>query len=154
MENMVQVLLEHPMFEGIDRRLIELLAGCASNRFFKPGETITRDGAPANEFYLIRHGRVAIEMYAPGRGPITILTIEPGEALGWSWMVEPYRWHFDAHAIDPVRATVLDAKCLRTKCEEDHELGYVLLKRFIPVMESRLQATRLQLLDVYGKSAR
>jgi CRP-like cAMP-binding protein len=76
-----------------------------------------------------------------------------GEVLGWSWLIPPYHWKFDARAIEQTRALALDGKCLRTKCEEDHDLGYELLKRFAQIMEERLQATRLQLLDVYGLRA-
>ena len=70
--------------------------------------------------------------------------------LGWSWIIPPYHWHYDARAIEPTSAIALDAKCLRIKCEEDHDLGYELLKRFTNVITQRLEATRLQLLDVYG----
>jgi hypothetical protein len=73
-----------------------------------------------------------------------------GEILGWSWLIPPYNWHFDARAVELTRAIALDGKCLRNKCEQDHDLGYELLKRFAHIMEQRLQATRLQLLDVYG----
>ena len=77
-------------------------------------------------------------------------TVEEGDVLGWSWLIPPYHWHFDARAIDLTRAIALDGKCLRTKCEEDHNLGYELLKRFSHIIEQRLQATRIRLLDVYG----
>ena len=70
--------------------------------------------------------------------------------LGWSWLFPPYQWHFDARALELTRTTALDGQCLRIKCEEDHELGYRLGQRFAHVMMQRLQATRLQLLDVYG----
>ena len=46
--------------------------------------------------------------------------------------------------------TSLDGKCLREKCEQNHDLGYELLKRFSQIIDSRLEATRFQLLDVYG----
>ena len=62
----------------------------------------------------------------------------------------PYQWKFHAHAVEDVRAIALDGKCLRTKCEQNHDLGYELLKRFAQIMEQRLEATRLQLLDVYA----
>jgi len=70
--------------------------------------------------------------------------------LGWSWLVSPYRWHFSARVVEETRAIALDAKCLRGKCETDHELGYELLNRVLHVVEQRLQSTRMQLLDVYS----
>ena len=67
-----------------------------------------------------------------------------------SWLIPPYRWTYDAQALELMRAIAMDADCLRGKCEADHDLGYDLMKRFVPVLVERLQATRLQMLDVYG----
>ena len=74
----------------------------------------------------------------------------PGEVVGASWLVAPYRTMFDARASTLVRAIGIDAACLRGKCDDDHDLGYEMMKRFIPILANRLQATRLQILDVYG----
>jgi len=90
------------------------------------------------------------EGVAPQCPPITIATLEKDDVLGWSWVVAPYYRHLDARAVEPTRAIALDGKCLRTKCEENHDLGYELLKRFVHIVEKRLEATRMQLLDVYA----
>jgi CRP/FNR family cyclic AMP-dependent transcriptional regulator len=151
MESLEPILAEHPFFKGLKQRYLQLIVGCASNVRFNAGEFIFREGEEANLFYLIRHGNVALEIAAPERDPMTIQTVGEGDILGWSWLIPPYHWLFDARAIELTRALALDGKCLRTKCEEDHDLGYELLKRFAHIMDLRLQATRLQLLDVYGK---
>jgi len=91
-----------------------------------------------------------VEVLAPQHKPIIISTLSMGEILGWSWLLPPFQWKFHARAVDDVRAIGLDGKCLRTKCEENHDLGYEVLKRFAQIMEQRLEATRLQLLDVYA----
>lgn len=150
MENMGDILAREPFLKDMPREYVDILAGCAQNIVFQPGDFIFREGQAANEFYLIRHGRVAVEIYTPARGAITIETLGPGDVLGWSWMVAPYQWRFDARATDLVRAVSLDGKCLRGKCDTNHELGYELLRRLSSVMAQRLQATRLQLLDLYG----
>lgn len=150
METLEPILAEHPFFKGLDRHYIELIVGCSSNVRFDAGKSVFRAGEEANEFYLVRHGKVALEVYVPGQGPITIETIGEGEILGWSWLIPPYRWRFDARAVDLTRAIALDGKCLRDKCEKDHDLGYELLKRFADIIVRRLEATRLQLLDVYN----
>ncbi|MCS6816463.1 MAG: cyclic nucleotide-binding domain-containing protein [Blastocatellia bacterium] len=150
METLERLLAEHPFFAGLDARHIQLIVGCATNVRFDAGQMIFREGEEANEFYVIRHGKVALEIFVPGRGPITIQTLGEGEILGWSWLVPPYHWRFNARAVELTRAIALDGKCLRTKCEDDHDLGYELLKRFAYIIEQRLQATRLQLLDVYA----
>lgn len=150
MENLKNILSEHPFFENIDENYLNLLVGCASNVRFKSDEIIFREGEEANKFYIIREGAVAVDIHAPGRDKITIDTLGDGEVLGWSWLVPPYHWRFDARAQKNIRAIALDGKCLREKCEENHDLGYELLKRFSNIIEQRLQATRLQLLDVYG----
>jgi len=149
MHTLELILAEHPFFKGLEPRYMQLIIGCASNVRFDVGTTIFREGEPADRFYLIREGKVALETFAAERGSIIIETIEAGEVLGWSWLFPPYRWHFSARVVEPTRAIALDGACLRTKGEEDHELGYQLVKRVAQIMMQRLQATRLQLLDVY-----
>jgi CRP/FNR family transcriptional regulator, cyclic AMP receptor protein len=149
METLQRILADHPFTHGLNDRHLEVLVGCASNVRFEAGQVVFREGEEANQFYLIREGKMAVELFAPGRGPVNILTVGEGEVLGWSWLVPPYRWRFDARAIEPTRAVALDGKCLREKSERDSDLGYGLLKRIAHIMEERLQATRLQLLNVY-----
>jgi hypothetical protein len=74
-----------------------------------------------------------------------------GSLVGASWLVPPYRWRFDARATELTRAIGINGQCLRDKCEADHDLGYAMMKRFLPVFVQRLTDARLQLLDVYGK---
>jgi hypothetical protein len=81
-------------------------------------------------------------------------TMSEGEILGWSWLVPPYHWQFDAKAVELTRAITLDGKCLRKKCQEDHSLGYELLSRLVPIIGKSMEAARLQLLDVYGVKPR
>lgn len=152
METLKTILSDHPFVEGLKDEHYRLLEGCASNAAFKAGGFIFREGDEANQFYLLRQGNVALEISGVERGPITLMTLGEGEVLGWSWLFPPYRWRFDARVIELTRAIALDGKCLRGKCEQDHELGYEVLKRVLRVVEERLQATRLQLLNVYSSS--
>ncbi|HEU4345501.1 MAG TPA: cyclic nucleotide-binding domain-containing protein [Candidatus Binatia bacterium] len=145
------LLKEHPFFKDFHPEHFRILVGCASNVRFRPGEMIFRNGEQADHFYLIRQGKVAIEVFVPGRGALKIQTLGAGEVLGWSWLFPPYRWTFDARALEETLAFALDGSCLRKKCEENHDLGYELMKRFSVIIIERLQATRLQLIDVYGK---
>lgn len=149
MEMLDRILAEHPFFKELKPHDLQIVVGCASNVRFEPGQFLVRADDEANEFYLVRHGKIALEMFVPGRGAMTIQTIGEGEVIGWSWLIGPHQWHFDARAVELTRAIALDGKCLRKKCEEDHDLGYELLKQFAHILEQRLQATRLQLLDIY-----
>jgi len=149
MQTLEPILAEHPFLKGLDPQYLKLLVGCASNVRFNAGQFIFREGEEANQFYMIRQGKVALEILAAERGPITLQTVGEGDVLGWSWLIPPYRWRFDALALELTRAIALDGKCLRQKSEEDHNLGYELLKRFSTIIVERLEATRLQLLDVY-----
>ena len=149
METLERILIEHPFFSGIKEEYMELLVGCASNTRFEAGQFILREGEDADKFYLLRQGKVALEIYSPERGSVNIQTLQDGDILGWSWLVPPYKWRFDARAMELTRAIALDAKCLREKCERDHDLGYELLKRFSQVMTQHLTASRLQALNVY-----
>jgi CRP/FNR family cyclic AMP-dependent transcriptional regulator len=153
METLERILAEHPFARDLDKKYAELLVGCAANVRFEAGEFLFREGDEANQFYLIRHGVIAVEVFAGSAGQTTITTMGEGEVLGWSWLFPPYRWKFDARAVELTRAIALDGKCLRAKCEADHDLGYELLKRFAYMVEQRLDATRLQLLNIYETHA-
>jgi CRP/FNR family cyclic AMP-dependent transcriptional regulator len=150
-EGLERIVLEHPFFTSLAEHHVRLAAGCAKNVRFEKGGYLLREGAPADEFYLLREGSVALEINVPGRPGIIIQTVGPGDIVGVSWLVAPYRWTYDARALEPVRAISLDAKCLRGKCEADHDLGFAMMNCFVPMLVQRLQATRLQLLDVYGR---
>ena len=149
MDSLAPVLSKQPFLEGLGRRHLDLLAGCASQVRFTPGEFLFRLGEEPNSFYLVRFGKVALELYATERGAITLMTAGEGEAVGWSWLVPPHKWELDARAIAPTLTMAFDAVCLRRKCEEDHDLGFEMYKRFAPVIARRVQAASLQVLDTH-----
>ena len=153
MEGLDRIVKEHRFFADIDEAFCGLVVGCARNVRFEAGTYLFHEGDDADQLYLLRHGRVALEITAPGRGPVTFQTVSEGEVVGVSWLIPPYRWNYDAKALELVRAVSIDAKCLRGKCEADHDLGYEMMKRFMPILVQRLHATRMQILDVYGDHA-
>jgi len=145
---MGKIIAGHPFLTGLSPHQCRILTDCAMFTTFEPGEMIFREGDPANRFYLIRNGRIALESRT-GTGRATVIqTVGSGEIMGWSWMFPPYYWHFDARAVEPTEAIFFYGTPLRTECESDHELGYELLKRMAEVMMRRLQATRQQLLKL------
>lgn len=148
---MDQILAKQAFFADFPAAFADLIAGCASNGHFKAGEYLLREGDPADRFFLLREGKVALEIAAPARAPVVLTTLKEGQIVGVSWLTAPYRAEFDARAMEPVRAIAIDAKCLRGKCEADHHLGYEMMKRFLPLVVERLHATRMQILDVYGQ---
>lgn len=154
MQQLDEILAHVPFFEGMPEAELALIAGCGRNVHFEAAETIFRQGDPADHFYVIRHGAVAVGNFVPPRGELVVETLEAGELLGWSWLFPPYRSHFDARSLSAVRATEFDGACLRDKCAADPELGYDLMSRFAQVLIERLQWTRLRLLDVYGDGDR
>jgi CRP/FNR family cyclic AMP-dependent transcriptional regulator len=150
MRTIEQYLPDHPFFAGLDESQLALVAGCATNVSFASGEFLFREGETAEQFFAIRRGRVALEVHGPATGTMVVDTADAGDVVGWSWLVPPYSWLFDARAVEPTGAVAFDGRCLRRKCEEDPHLGYALMKLVTQVMFSRLVAARVRLLDLYG----
>jgi len=144
-----EVLRQHPFFDGLPDELVRYLTSCAKNVRFEAGEVVFRRGDPADQFYLLRVGRVALETHDPARGPLVVQTLEAGEVLGWSWLFPPYRCYWSARAVEPARAIAMDARCLRDKFESSPELGYAMMLRVGRVLSDRLHSARLQMLDVF-----
>lgn len=142
------------LFAGLTPEQTRTIAGCARPERFEKGAKLFRAGDDAASFFLLLTGRVALTLHDAGRAELTVETIEPGQVVGWSWLFEPHRWHFDGHAVEAVDALAFDAARVRAACDADHELGYELMRRFGAVIVDRLQHTRLRLLDVYGSHPR
>ena len=149
MESLERMIAEHPFCNGLETHLVNLLSGCASNVRIEKDFHLFREGSDAKHFYLIREGTIALEVLARPRPPLVVETVGGGEVLGWSWLVPPYRWHFGARAIEPVRAVAVDGTCLRGKCEKNPHLGYELLRRTLQILSQRPEATRFRMLDLY-----
>jgi len=147
--NITQSLSALPFFEEMPEDHLDFISGCAKHVRFNEGEFITLQGKDANQFFAIREGLVALEIEAANK-TFTIQTVQEGNLLGWSWLIPPYRWHFDSRAITPVSAICFDAVCVREKCEKEREFGYEVLKRFSRLIIQRLMVTRMLLADMYG----
>jgi CRP/FNR family transcriptional regulator, cyclic AMP receptor protein len=153
-EDIAALVAGHPLLAGLPGDTVVHVAGCARNVAFAAGQLLFAEGEAADTLYLLRRGRVTLEVRAPGRTPIVVETLGPGSPVGWSWLFPPYRWQFDARATEAVGALAVDAVCLRSKAESDAAFGYELMKRLASVMLERLQATRVRLLDLYGEGGK
>ena len=145
------LLAAHPFVVGMDEAQLARLAECIKEvASFPADQVIFRAGGVARNLYLILQGDVALEVPAPGSGTRIVTTLHGGDVMGWSWLFPPFRWAFDARALVPTEAVVVDGERLRQSVASDHELGYQIVWRVAREMAGRLQATRLQMLDVYG----
>jgi CRP-like cAMP-binding protein len=153
LKTIADLLEEIPLLADLSVDQRATVGGCGQNVVFGDGEALFREGDDADTFFALRQGNVALEIASPVRGPLVVQTVHEGDVIGWSWLFEPYRTRFDARARGEVHALAFDGECLRGKCEADHELGYELMRRFASVLTDRLQATRMQLLDLYGAPA-
>ena len=140
------VIVSHPFFEGMKPEYLEVIAGRATEATFESNQILFREGEPANKFYLIQSGRVALEAHEPGGGTVPVQDVGAGDVLGWSWLFPPFVWHFQARALESTETIVLDGAHLLVAAERNGNLGYELMKRVAQVLIHRLQATRKQLL--------
>jgi CRP-like cAMP-binding protein len=149
-KSIVELVASHPFAIGMSDEHVALVAACARNVSLRAGEMLCIEGANADTFYLLRRGHVSIEVHQAGLGAMMIETVGPGDVVGWSWLVAPYRWTFDARALQSVGALAIDGACLRATSLDDAALGFALLSRVTHLILERLQATRVRLLDLYG----
>jgi CRP-like cAMP-binding protein len=142
-----------PLIAAIPVALRRLLVPMAHLLDFTPSSVVFREGAPADALYLVSTGSVALEVHVPVRGNIRILTVGPGELLGWSAVLGNATMTATARALEPARLIAFPAAQLRDACSANHELGYHLMRQLASTLSSRLTATRLQLLDAFAESA-
>jgi CRP-like cAMP-binding protein len=150
MSTEVTELADHPFLAGISEPALRTLARNARPATYDVGVRLFREDSPAESFWLLRSGRVALDIHVAGRGDVRVETIGSGGAIGWSWLFPPYRWHFGAIALARTDAIRFDATGVRAAIADDDAMGRDLMTRFMTVVVDRLHHTRLRLLDVYG----
>lgn len=148
MQTLAERIAAHPFMKDMSAAHIATLTECAMEVSFEAGETIFRQGDPANRFYLLESGKVQLE--AVNGVHIPIQTVGAGEVLGWSWLFPPYQWQFAAVALEPTKAVFLYGSRLRELCDKNLDLGSCLLRATAAVLINRLQATRRQLIEKCG----
>jgi CRP-like cAMP-binding protein len=132
---------------GSERRRLASFARLAS---IPRDQVLLREGEPTPYLAIVTEGRVALRMRLPGRDPITVTTVEPGDIVGWSAVVAPYRATSTAVAVEPTEILALDGAPLRAALEADEDLAAALYPRILRSVARRLEGTRLQLLDLFG----
>jgi CRP-like cAMP-binding protein len=149
MEDLHRVLERHDFLQELSPEQARVLVSCVKNARFREGKFLVREGEPADVFYLLRTGRVALEVHVPGRGAVQMENLGPNDMLGLSWLVPPHRAQLDARALEPTVALVFDGACLRGKMDVDPALGYRLTRRILSETYRRLERARLARIDVY-----
>jgi CRP-like cAMP-binding protein len=134
---------------GLEPTDLERLADIARPVEWKAGQAVFREGDRDDFLYLLVEGQVALEITVPPRGRVRILTVGPGELFGWSSVYYQKPKTAGATTMEPTRALALDTTRLREWSEADSRFGYWLARRLLQVISERLQATRIQLLDVF-----
>jgi CRP/FNR family cyclic AMP-dependent transcriptional regulator len=146
---MIDIRGLHPSFASLSDASLDRLAVIGTERSYPSGSAIFEADGPADEFFVIRSGVVALRMSAPGREPLIVETLGPGELLGVSWAFPPYRWNWSAVAQRDVEAVGFDAATIRDAAHEYPELRAALLEAVASEAVGRLHATRMRLLDVF-----
>jgi CRP/FNR family cyclic AMP-dependent transcriptional regulator len=147
-------LATHPLLADLPTDALRLLGPHARPCYFPTGHRIFVEDRPADRFWLLGGGRVALDLHPPGRGTLVVETLGAGDLLGWSWLCPPYRWRFGATAVLPTPALEFDGRAVRDLCEEHPEVGYPLARRVLAALADRVHASRVRLLDLYGPPVR
>jgi len=142
---------EAPFLGGLTVGERRRLADLARPLAVEAGTVLLREGVETTELGIVRTGRVALRLTVPMRGIHTILTVEPGDVFGWSALVPPFRSTSTAVATEPTTGVVFPARALREALDRDEELAAALYPRILRSVARRLEATRLQLLDLFAQ---
>lgn len=146
----VSALKNIPWFAELKPEHFERIVEAASIRPVKAGEELFKEGDREDCFYVVIEGRVALSIFVPHRGKIRIYTAEPMDMIGWSVATPTVRQRTaGATVVQSGRLAAFDAEKIRQMCEEDHDFGYLFMRRVANIIAGRLLATRLQLLDMF-----
>lgn len=139
----------HPFFAALPAELLDVVAPCAFDVRVPAQSKVFRQDTAADHFYVVLDGEVTVEVPAITGEPAKLQILGPGKILGWSWLIPPHLWHFDARATQPSRLLQLDGQRLREFCRSNPALGYPLLERAAVLMMERLDEARQRVIESY-----
>ena len=149
-DELVKYLGSHTIFSDLQPAHLKVLANHVQEKAFAAGELLFRQQEPAEHFYILREGSIKVEVPAINGPALVVQTLGAEDVLGWSWLIPPYRWNFEAKAQSDTRVLVFDGKALLQHCEKDNVFGYALMKRFTGLMSERLQAARMKMMESWA----
>jgi len=144
------ILSKQSFFHGLSSEFIDFLSGHAVERKLRKGEILFEHGQPADRFYLLRDGRITIEVPAISGPSLVVQSLGPDKLLGWSWLIPPYKWSFQARAEEDCEVLEFDGKAILDRCESEPRFGYEILKRFSSLMSERLEAARTKMMEEWN----
>jgi CRP/FNR family cyclic AMP-dependent transcriptional regulator len=150
MESVSELLKNNLYFKELETGCLDFLGACASFADYESESFIFSARDPADNFYLILEGKVALQMFSHEKGEIILEERNIGDIIGWSWLKPPYKWQFDAFTVKKTRVLVFDAGKIKKQMETDLAFGYNILKIFFNIVIDRMQATRHRLLEELG----
>lgn len=147
---LLKYLASHTIFSDLKPDHLQLLAQHAKDESVDAGHLLFRQGESAEQFYIVREGEIQVEVPSINGPALVVQSLGPDEVLGWSWLIPPYRWTFEAKAKADTTLYRFDGRALLALCDEDPAFGYALLKRFAGLMSQRLQAARTRMMDSWA----
>jgi CRP/FNR family cyclic AMP-dependent transcriptional regulator len=149
-QSTTEYLSAHEFFSELSDDVLEFLCECSSTLVIKKGQILFRQGENADKFYVVRNGRISIEMPAIMGPNLEIQTLGKDHVLGWSWLISPYKWHFQTEAEEDSELLQFDGAAILARCEQEPKFGYELLKKFAGLMSERLNAARQKMMDEWN----
>lgn len=149
-ESIIEYLSTHEFFSALSADIVKLLCEYANIREIKKGQILFQQGEYANKFYIVRNGRISVQIPALMGPTLEVQALCKNQVLGWSWLISPYQWHFQAKAEEDSTLLEFDGAALLVRCEQEPKFGYELLKRFAALMSERLDASRQKLMDEWN----
>jgi CRP/FNR family transcriptional regulator, cyclic AMP receptor protein len=149
-QSTTEYLSAHEFFSELSDDALKFLSECSSTREIKKGQILFQLGENADKFYVVRHGRITIQMPAILGPNLEIQTLGKDQVLGWSWLISPYKWNFQAKAEEDSVLLQFDGVAILRQCEQDPKFGYALLKKFAGLMSIRLDAARRKMMDEWN----
>ncbi|MFA5924436.1 MAG: cyclic nucleotide-binding domain-containing protein [Methylococcaceae bacterium] len=149
-QSTTEYLSAHEFFSGFSDDVLKFLCECSSTREIKKGQILFRQGEHADKFYVVRNGRISLQMPAIMGPTLEIQTVDKDQVLGWSWLISPYQWNFQTKAEEDSELLQFDGTAILARCEQEPKFGYELLKKFAALMSVGLNAARQKMMNEWN----
>lgn len=145
-----EYLSAHEFFSELSEEILNFLCECARTHEIKKGQILFRQDEHADKFYVVCNGRISVQIPAIMGSALEIQVLGKDQIMGWSWLIAPYQWNFQAKAEEDSELLEFDGTAILARCEQEPQFGYEVLKRFAVLMSERLDAARQKMMDEWN----
>jgi CRP/FNR family cyclic AMP-dependent transcriptional regulator len=139
------------LLQNLTDEMLEKMLPLTEVRQYKERELVFEEGEKANSFYMLKRGKILLEVELSETIIVSLGSIKTGYSFGWSSLVPDSTHTSYAVCTEPSEVLIIPGGSFRGLLDEDHTMGYLIMDGVTQVLKGRLNRRTGQFLKVISR---